>query len=1383
MTTKLATAFRTSTLALTVALMAFGVPTGCTDTGDGLTLPPGVDQSPVDPTAQGGTTEPLDLPWTPPGAIVDPGGEGVVSPLSITEVTPNRGKSSGFEQIEIFGTGFDDGAVVFFGESQAQETFVLDETRIAVLTPPRIPGLVDIRVFDPGKDRTATLEDAFLFYNPVSIIAVDPPSGHVLGGDAVTIYGSGFRPGSNVLIGGKATINVEIIDDGTILAITPDASQSGPVNLHVSNDIGIGTLAEGYLYYDSPAITSVSPPVGPVAGGNTVEIRGTGFVEPLAVSLGGVALENLQVAGPDRMTATVPPGAAGTVDALVSTTFGAGVLSNAYTYLEDMTPGDVVEILAVTPASGPTSGGNLVTVVAKGLTFLGDTTVRFGDQVAPTKLVDAASHSVQVEAPPGALGTVDVSLANSNGQDIATGAYSYESYVAVYEVLPNFGPVEGGTSVTISGEGFMTGAQVRIGALPAAEVVVIDGQTITATTPPGSPGLANVTVQQGNSSDTLFGGFSYQADMELWVVDPPQGSMAGGTLVKFFGSGFPSDSKCFFGDKPGTHLKVLSSTTVQCKTPPNPVGSVDVRIESATQGTVELPFAYTYYDPVALYGGTWGQEVDGDVNVSVKNATNGEGIPDAFVMLWTNPDTPYQGFTNANGQITFSGDDLAGEQMVSASKEGFASQSVVEYNATNVTVYMTPTSPPSPGGPPPGITSPVFKGQVVNLTKYVPIPWGKCADKPGAPGTLCDPCTTDADCGSASFSCNEIPNEGSFCTSHCTQTSDCPSGFVCYPLNGVPENQCVPQAGVVTAYCDTTKPTIFSADREWPPNGEPRPGLQVNEDFTFEMALPIGELAVFCWGGILADTGTFTPYALGVKRNVLALPGEVYEHDIILNHKLDAELVVRLDDPPSQETGPPDFNYMFVHLDLGSDGTILFLDDAFEYGSPTLVKTNVPRELTGDLYDASYTLFAGAFSFTEDNQPYSVVLRQGIKDPSDDTIYEWEGDGWKPYASGVTQNLNDMWAKPNGDIIAVGSDGLIATSIGSSWAGAPSDVDAHLKGVSGVDTGEAIAVGEDGAASYFDGTTWTEMITPTTSDLEDVWMASNNEAFAVGWYTVLHWTGGSWVTMTGNTTKNLRGVHGFAPDDVWAVGFYGQIIRYDGTAWNNVISGTTQSLRAVWGATPDDVFMVGEGGTILHWNGTELLPMTSGTVETLEAVWGTAGDDVYAVGANGTILRYDGTQWMNESPPDYNSTFLTVSGAGGRVVASGMHELLLSPLLAIPENISPSDGGTMGEEYEISWTTKDGYPDPHFSYVQVAVPGLFGPVPEWTIVNDWNVDTVLLPDFPNIEGTPGIEPGSKILYIMRVYKEGFDIDNYSNLDFNQLNWNAWAQDTTTFTKQ
>jgi hypothetical protein len=208
---------------------------------------------------------------------------------------------------------------------------------------------------------------------------------------------------------------------------------------------------------------------------------------------------------------------------------------------------------------------------------------------------------------------------------------------------------------------------------------------------------------------------------------------------------------------------------------------------------------------------------------------------------------------------------------------------------------------------------------------------------------------------------------------------------------------------------------------------------------------------------------------------------------------------------------------------------------------------------------------------------------------------------------------------------------------------------------------------------------------------------------------------------------------------------------------------------------------VGEGGTILHWDGLELLPMPMNTLETFEDVWGAGSADVYAVGAKGTIFRYDGTQWLDDSPPEYDATFLAVAGAPGGVVTSGTHELILGPMIEVPENISPADGGFMQDDYEISWTVQPGV-DPHFSYVQVAVPGMFGPVPEWTMVNDWNVMDILLPDTPDIEGTPGIAPGFKILTILRVYKEGFDIDNYSNMDMSQHRWNSWAVDVTTFNK-
>src|SRR5262249_56056982 len=56
------------------------------------------------------------------------------------------------------------------------------------------------------------------------------------------------------------------------------------------------------------------------------------------------------------------------------------------------------------------------------------------------------------------------------------------------------GPVEGGTSVTITGGNFRSGAQVYFGGIAATGVSVVDSGTILVNVPENVPGAANVVV-------------------------------------------------------------------------------------------------------------------------------------------------------------------------------------------------------------------------------------------------------------------------------------------------------------------------------------------------------------------------------------------------------------------------------------------------------------------------------------------------------------------------------------------------------------------------------------------------------------------------------------------------------------------------------------------------------------------------------------------------------------------------------------------------------------------------------------------------------------------------------------------------------------------------
>lgn len=84
--------------------------------------------------------------------------------------------------------------------------------------------------------------------------------------------------------------------------------------------------------------------------------------------------------------------------------------------------------------------------------------------------------------------------------------------VVVTGVTPNAGPIAGGTGVTIKGSGFLANPSVKFGGSAAGNVVLVDEATITAATPAGAAGPADVLVTNADVTlDALAGGFLYVA--------------------------------------------------------------------------------------------------------------------------------------------------------------------------------------------------------------------------------------------------------------------------------------------------------------------------------------------------------------------------------------------------------------------------------------------------------------------------------------------------------------------------------------------------------------------------------------------------------------------------------------------------------------------------------------------------------------------------------------------------------------------------------------------------------------------------------------------------------------------------------------------------------
>ena len=226
--------------------------------------------------------------------------------------------------------------------------------------------------------------------------------------------------------------------------------------------------------------------------------------------------------------------------------------------------GPAPTVISVSPNSGPAAGGTAVTIA--GTSFAAGATVAFGSAPA-TNVVVVNGTTITVTTPAGSAGPATVTVTNTGSQSgsLANG-YTYMVVPTVGSVAPNSGPAAGGTAVTITGTNFASGATVTFGSAAAANVVVVNSTTITATTPAGTAGAVTVTVTVSGQSGSLWNGFTYVVPPTVSGVSLNSGSALGGTAVTITGTNFASGATVTFGAAAATNVVVVSSTTITATT-------------------------------------------------------------------------------------------------------------------------------------------------------------------------------------------------------------------------------------------------------------------------------------------------------------------------------------------------------------------------------------------------------------------------------------------------------------------------------------------------------------------------------------------------------------------------------------------------------------------------------------------------------------------------------------------------------------------------------------------------------------------------------------------------------------------------------------------------
>ena len=169
---------------------------------------------------------------------------------------------------------------------------------------------------------------------PPVVTGIDPTGGGGSGGSYVYIHGSGLTGATAVKFGPATAPAFSVNTDSTIIATSPPGS--GTVDITVTSPAGTSATSnvDRFTYTPPPAITSVVPDRGPMAGGTRVTITGTRLGIPYRVFFGTSPGTNLVVSSDTQLLVTSPPGA-GIVDIWVIASNGTSGKSPAdqFTYL------------------------------------------------------------------------------------------------------------------------------------------------------------------------------------------------------------------------------------------------------------------------------------------------------------------------------------------------------------------------------------------------------------------------------------------------------------------------------------------------------------------------------------------------------------------------------------------------------------------------------------------------------------------------------------------------------------------------------------------------------------------------------------------------------------------------------------------------------------------------------------------------------------------------------------------------------------------------------------------------------------------------------------------------------------------------------------------
>ncbi|XP_066276424.1 fibrocystin-L-like [Branchiostoma lanceolatum] len=464
----------------------------------------------------------------------------------------------------------------------------------------------------PEDPPTASSDSQFTFAFRDCLTATVTSLGptHGTAGETITIRGTGFSTSTcenEVLIGRYSCDVTSATTNSITCTVSPGSTMPVgtylPVSVNIKNR-GYARMAvfggeASRMFALMPEVTYVSPEQGSTEGGTQLTIRGSGFassVDSTTITVGTVPCD-IQSLSYNEIICVTQAASERTRDVTVSQVVNGYRVDSVcgrgcqYAYRDTQTP----RISTIDP---PTTGSATVFTITGTLfgTSVDDITVTFGEATSCT-VTSVTDDVISCEAGNVPVGDQPVRVHVAGRGNAASNAF-VTGQAVIHSMSPSEGSLAGGTTLTVTGNGFGSDTTVTMDG-ETCEILSVNLSTVTCIT----PAATNESDHQVQVSVVSNGqayppqDFTYSSTLTPNVSGISPAEATSGTSVTITGSGFGQTT----GDNEvaidGAPCAVASSsdTEIVCTLGDHVAGSnytVDVTV--VAKGTARSAVTFSY---------------------------------------------------------------------------------------------------------------------------------------------------------------------------------------------------------------------------------------------------------------------------------------------------------------------------------------------------------------------------------------------------------------------------------------------------------------------------------------------------------------------------------------------------------------------------------------------------------------------------------------------------------------------------------------------------------------------------------------------------------------------------------------------------------------------